>query len=433
MSKLFNFLSKKDIRSASAGSVIIKFGSAFFAFLNAVILARYMSVADLGYYVLVFTTMTILAVPATMGLPFLLTRYISKYVVSDDFASIKGLLIKSNTFVLYSTLAIYAVAFATYFFWWKKYDSVIVETLLYGFLLLPLLGLSALRASALRGMKLVILAELPDTLLRNLWFTVLLVGAVLIDYQLSPKVAIIFQIFATALSFLLGLVFLNNKLLRQIQHLKPVFNTKEWIRQTIPFSINSGIQVVRSKLLNYILVWFGSVEAVAIFDVAMRGANLVAYTLNALNSAISPFVSSAFEKKDMVYLQRIIKKTGRIIFMFSLPVGLVFIVGGKGLVQFIFGEEYGASYIPLVILCIGQLVSSMAGSVGLLLSMTGNQKVFSNSNIQMLIILVVTSIPMVIYLDVTGAAIVISFTLIIQNIILLKYVRKNLNINTSIF
>ena len=133
MSKLFSFLSKKDIKSASAGSVIIKFGSAFFAFLNAVLLARYMSVADLGYYVLVFTTMTILSVPATMGLPTLLTRYISKYEVSGDRASIKGLLIKSNKFVLFSTLAIYALAFISYFFWWKKYEPAMVETILYGF------------------------------------------------------------------------------------------------------------------------------------------------------------------------------------------------------------------------------------------------------------------------------------------------------------
>ncbi len=432
LSKLFNFLSKKDIRSASAGSVIIKFGSAFFAFLNAVLLARYMSVADLGYYVLVFTTMTILAVPATMGLPNLLTRYISKYAISEDFALIKGLLIKSNAFVVYSTLIIYAVAFASYFFWWNKYDSVIVETMLYGFLLLPLLGLSALRASALRGMKFVILAELPDTLLRNFWFTCMLMGAVILEFPLNPKVAIIFQIIATGLSFLLGFIFLNRKLLRGLRAIRAQFSNKEWIKQTIPFSINSGIQVVRSKLLNYVLVAFGSVEAVAIFDVAMRGANLVAFTLNALNSAISPFVSTAFEKKNMEYLQRIIRKTGRLIFFFSLPVGLVFIFGGKELVQWVFGSEYDASYIPLVIMCIGQLVSSMAGSVGLLLSMTGNQKVFSNSNLQMLLILLILSVPMVIYLDVTGAAIVISTTLILQNIILLKYVRKHLNINTAI-
>lgn len=433
MSKLFNFLSKKDIRSASAGSVVIKFGSAFFAFLNAILLARYMSVADLGYYVLVFTTMTILSVPATLGLPNLLTRYISKYEVNSERGYIKGLLIKSNRFVLFSTLVIYGIAFITYFFWWKKYDPAMVETILYGFLLLPVLGFSALRAAALRGLKLVILAELPDTLLRNLWFTLLIVGAIFFQYEMTPKVAIIFQLIAAGFSFLLGFVFLNNKLLKKLKPVTPLFNNREWIRQTIPFSINSGIQIVRSKLLSYILVIFGSLEAVAIFDIAMRGASLVAFTLNALNTAISPFVSSAYEKQNFVQLQRIVKKTGRLIFIFSLPVALVFILGGKSLVQFVFGEEYGASYLPLVILCLGQLFSSMVGSVGLLLSMTGNQKVFSNSNLQMLVLHVLFSIPMVIYFDVMGAALIFSALLILQNLLLLRYVRRKLHINTAIF
>ena len=433
MSKLFNFLSKKDIKSASAGSVIIKFGSAFFAFLNAVLLARYMSVADLGYYVLVFTTMTILSVPATMGLPTLLTRYISKYEVSGDRASIKGLLIKSNRFVLFSTLVIYALAFITYFFWWKKYDPAMMETIWYGLLLLPVLGFSALRASALRGLKLVILAELPDTLLRNLWFTLLIVGAILFKFELTPKYAIIFQVIAAGFSFLLGFILLNNKLLKKLKPVTPVFHNREWTKQTIPFSINSGIQIVRSKLLSYVLVIFGSLEAVAIFDVAMRGANLVAFTLNALNSAISPFVSSAYEEGNTVRLQSIVKKTGRLIFLFSLPIALLFIFGGKTLVSLVFGEEYVASYIPLVILCIGQLMSSMVGSVGLLLSMTGNQKVFSKSNLQMLVLHVVGSIPMVIYFDVIGAAIIFSALLILQNVLLLRYVRKNLKVNTAIF
>jgi O-antigen/teichoic acid export membrane protein len=316
LSKLLNFLSKKDIRSASVGSVVIKFGSAFFAFVNAILLARYMSVADLGYYVLVFTTMTILSVPGTMGLPNLLTRYVSKYEVSGERGQIKGLLIKSNQFVLLSTLVIYAIAAFSYFLWWSNFEPIMVETLLYGFILVPVLGFSALRAAALRGLKLVILAELPDTLLRNLFFTMLIVAAIFFGIELTPKNAILYQIIAAGLSFILGFVFLNKKLLRKLRGVTPAFHTKEWTRQTIPFSINSGILIVRSKLLSYILVIFGSLEAVAIFDIASRGANLVAFTLNALNSAISPFVSSAFEKKDMAGLQMIVKKTGRLIFLF---------------------------------------------------------------------------------------------------------------------
>ena len=58
MLEKFNFFSKKSFRYATIGSVSIRFGSAFFAFLNGILLARLLSVEGLGKYVLVFSTIT---------------------------------------------------------------------------------------------------------------------------------------------------------------------------------------------------------------------------------------------------------------------------------------------------------------------------------------------------------------------------------------
>jgi O-antigen/teichoic acid export membrane protein len=433
LSKIINFLSKKDIRSAAAGSVVIKFGSAFFAFLNSVLLARYLGVQGFGYYVLAFSTMTILSVMATMGIPNLITRYISKYDVHNNFSAVKGLLIKTNLFVVFSTVIIFALAFISYLFWWRHYNSVLVETLLYSFLLVPLLGFGALLSAALRGLKLVILSELPNTIFRNFLFSISIVICVIIDYKLTPQLAIIFQIFAAALGFLLGYIFLRKNLLLKLKTISPTYFNKEWVSQTIPFSISSGVQVVKSKALTFILAVFGSIESVAIFEVAMRGAALVSFILDGLNMAISPFISSSFEKGETANIQKILKKTSRIILAFSLPVALLFIIGGEQLIQFVFGDDYKGSYIPLVILCVGQLFSAIIGSVGLVLNMTGNQKVYSNNNIMMLLLIILLSIPIVIYYNVNGAAVLFSATLVLQNILLLVYVKNNLKINTTVF
>jgi O-antigen/teichoic acid export membrane protein len=434
---VFNFFkqlfSKKDIRYASVGSVGIKFGSAFFAFLNGVLLARYLTVEGFGYYVLSFSTIMILSIPITAGIPSLITRYVSKYEVNSNIAAIKGLLIRTNGYALIAIAGIYALAVLTYFFWWNQYAPVLVETLFYAFLLLPLLGLGALRSAALRGLKLVILAELPDTLLRNGLLTVFIGVCIASDITLTPQLAIIFQVVSAAIGFVVGLYFLQKKLLRHLKSVTAKYHNKEWFKQTIPFSINSGIQVLKLKLLSYVLVIFGSIEAVAIFDVAMRGAALVSFTLDALNMAIAPFISSAFEHGNKKDLQNIVKKTARIIFATSLPVALLFIIGGEQLIELIFGIEYTLAYIPLAILCVGQLVNAMTGSVGLVLNMTGYQSVFSKFNIILLIINLLCSIPAIIYFDVVGASLVFSGILIIQNILLIYQVRKRLQINTTIF
>ena len=152
------------------------------------------------------------------------------------------------------------------------------------------------------------------------------------------------------------------------------------MKEAIPFSLNSGVSVIRSKLVTYVLAAFGSVTAVAIYDVALRGAALVAFTLDALNTAIAPYITAAFEKKDF-NLQKIITKTSRVIFAFSVPIALTFILGGDQLIALLFGKEYKLAYVPLVILCVGQLINSLAGSVGLVLVMTGNQAYYTNTNI----------------------------------------------------
>jgi O-antigen/teichoic acid export membrane protein len=429
ISKIFN---STHIRVSAIGSLGIKFFSALFAFLNGILLARLLSVSDFGIYVIAFTTLTVLTVPVSLGLPNLITRYISKYQVYDDKASIKGLLIKTNIFVAISCLLVYVIAFASYFFWWKKFDFIFSETFIYALIGLPFIALGSLRSAALRGLKYVVLGQLPDTFLRNFLFFLGIILFALLGYKLSPQSAMLLLTIATIVSFFVGYYFLKIKLLNDLKHIKPVFKSREWLKESIPFTLTSGIEVVKSKSLTYILAIFGSVEAVAIFEIAMRSSTLISFTLDGLNSAIAPYISSAFEKKKMENLQRIVTKTTRIVFVFALPVALIFMIGGRPLLDFLYGKEYSIAYWPLVILCLGHLVNAFTGSAGIVLNMTGHQGYLSKSLAVMMVLMLLSSVPLVIGHDVVGASIAVSAIFILQNVLWVLYIRKNLRINTTI-
>ena len=431
--KILKVFNSKQIRTAAIGSLIVKFLSALFALINGVLLANLLTVKDFGIYILALTTITIISIPVSLGLPNLITRYISKYEVNKNIAAIKGILIRSNQLVLLTSLLAFIIAFLLYIIWWKNYPENVVSTFWYAFLLMPLLVCGSLRAAALRGLKFIILGQLPETFLRNIFLTFSLLVAIFYDINMSPHMAMILHGIAAALAFIIGYLFLKRKLLTRLKNITPVFKNKLWFKETIPFSITSGVQVIKTKLLTFILVIFGSLEAVAIFDIAMRGATLVSFTLDALNTAISPYLSSAFEQNKKETLQRIVTKSARIIFVFSLPVALIFIFFGKSILELLFAKAYVVSYIPLVILCIGQLVNSLTGSVGTVLNMTGNQKYFSKIQIQMMILSALLSVPLIIYYSVIGAALTFSFVIISQNIILVILVRKKLKINTTIY
>jgi len=430
--KLFDIIQRADIRSASIGSLLLKFATAALGVLNAVLLARMMSMEGLGYYVLVYSTMILLLVPVNMGIPNLITRYMSKYMVHDQWKEIKGLMIKTNVFVLVMVLVLLFLAFVSYFLWWSRYDAELVDSFIIGFGLIPVIGFGSLWASALRGMKLVVLANISDQFLRTFLFSILIVACLITKVEMSPLVAVSIQLIASAMSAMVALLLVVRKLLPELKGLRPIYCTKEWIKQTIPFSINGGVQTIRSRMVNYILIGFGSVESVALYEVATKGSILVSFTLDAMASAISSFVSSYYEKGNMQVLQKILRKAGRVVFLFSAPVATLFILGGEGLIALIFGPEYTGAYIPLAIMCVGQLISALVGLVGLLLNMTGGQAVFSRNNVIMMVLQLVLSIPMVIWFDVVGAAIVSALLVIVQNLTLLHYVKKHLKLNTAI-
>lgn len=427
-----NFLNNQNIKFSAIGSLVLKFLSALSAFLIGVFLARNLGLNSFGIYTLAFTTVLLLSVPVSLGLPNLITRYVSKYKVENDLSLIKGLLIRANQLVILITIVVYIIAYISYIFWWKTYDNELVETITYSFLLLPILALGALRAAALRGLKFVILGQLPDTFLRNLFFLILILVYHYCGYNLSPAIAMKMHIFSALVAFLIGVYFLYDKLGRETKNLPALYLSKYWIKQALPFSLNSGVQIIKSKLSTYILAIFGSLESVAIFDVATRGASLVAFTLDALNTAIAPYISTEFEKNNIINLQRIVTKTSRIIFVFSLPVLLAFIIGGEYLISFLFGNEYSSAYIPLIVLCVGQLVNAATGSVGLVLNMTNRQAYYTKIVVYMTIINTILCIPFVIWFDVEGAAILTAFIIVIQNLVLVKYVFNKLNINTTI-
>ena len=431
--KIRKFVNSQHIKIAAVGALGIKTLSALFALLNGILLTHLLSVKDFGIYILAFTTINIITIPVSLGLPTLITRYISKYIVTDNKPAIKGLLIRSNQLALFTYLITLVIALVSYFLWWKSYSIKVEETFWYAMILLLFLVFGSLRGAALRGLKYIILGQLPETLLRNLFFFVLLVAVYFSDIKLAPQNAMMYHCIAALIAFIIGYVFLKKKLLNRLKNVQPIFKNRFWFKEAIPYSIASGTKAIKSKLLIYVLAIFGAVEAVAIFEIAMRGAKLVSYTSGALNSAISPYMSSLFEDNQKVTLQRVITKTSLIVFVFSFPVAIVFFLFGKPILNTFFGANYIVSYIPLVILCIGHLINAMTGPTGEVLNMTGNQRYFSKNQFQMLVIGAVISVPLIYYYDVIGAAIVFSFILILQNMLLVIFIKRKLKINTTIF
>ena len=99
----------------------------------------------------------------------------------------------------------------------------------------------------------------------------------------------------------------------------------------------------------------------------------------------------------------------------------------------LFGKEFTQGQYALTILCVGRLIHAAAGSVGLLLNMTGNERFTFISNVAGTGLNVVLNALLIPRWGVEGAALATTSTTILMNIMNTLWVRQKLGIHCTAF
>jgi O-antigen/teichoic acid export membrane protein len=112
---------------------------------------------------------------------------------------------------------------------------------------------------------------------------------------------------------------------------------------------------------------------------------------------------------------------------------IFFVLSGRTFFNLIFGHEYAAAYVPLLILLVGQMVNSAAGLVGLLLNMTGHENETAIRMAVAAVISITLNLLLIPIWGIQGAATAEALSMIIWNILLWRVVRRRLGINSFAF
>ncbi|WP_413691541.1 polysaccharide biosynthesis C-terminal domain-containing protein [Psychromonas sp. KJ10-2] len=174
----------------------------------------------------------------------------------------------------------------------------------------------------------------------------------------------------------------------------------------------------------------GDIESVAYFKVAMQGVTLVSLGLSAINMVIMPNVARLYKEGNLEATQILLTKSVRLSCLVSLPIIFILVFFGDFFINILFGSEYLEAYPILVILCIGQAMKLLMGSTGLVLNMTGNEKLALKTvsiTVSINVILLTMLIP---YYGLVGAAISISLSLFINNFLMGTHVWRITTLTT---
>ncbi|MEL7834097.1 flippase [Fodinibius sp. Rm-B-1B1-1] len=429
-------LKGKDLKSSifkgSLGSFFIQFGNAILGFLLGVVLARLLGAESYGNYVYVYALISTLAMPTQLGLPNLLVRFVAQYQANEEWGKLKGLIKWSNWAVFVLSITMIG---GTYFV--LRVLSLTTErlsTLHWGLLLLPIIALGALRGAALRGLRYVVLGKLPDKILRQAFLVIMVLGYFyFFNRSIYADNAMMLHVISALVVFLIGTFWLWQKLPSKVFSSDTEYLSRKWISIAIPFLLTGGMFVLNNKVDILMLGWFKSSENVGVYEITVKASSLVAFSLLAMNAVLAPYFSKFYTEGKNKVLKKIATWGVFISLGVSVPVAIFLSSFGYEILSFFFGAEFATGHVTLILLCIGQLINVGAGSIGLLLNMTGYEKLVLKGVAISTVLNIILNLFLIPNHGMEGAALATIVTFFIWNFILVYWGIKYLNVNTSIF
>ena len=144
-----------------------------------------------------------------------------------------------------------------------------------------------------------------------------------------------------------------------------------------------------------------------------------------------PYISSLYSEKRYLSLERILKKISRYNFIIAGLIFIIIYIFRYELLR-LFGTDFIGGENALIILCIAQVINVIAGSVGALMTMSGNEKYLSSVMLFSVLLNIIFNSILIPKMGIEGAAIATGLSIIFWNCILLIHANNKIGINPSI-
>ena len=388
------------------------------AFITAILLARYLSINDYGYYIFGITIATILAVISTTGAGGILARSWGQHQSNDLFEKNKYIFQIQNKYfnrgIIFIVLCI--LIFILYMFVSSKINYIEIFTIAFA---IPFF-IANLLQSFFVAQKKVVFANFIQLGLRIIMLCLVFLT---ILFKLFNVITLI------KLMFIIMFVYIVILWLKQTRIYG--FKTQKLQSGNFSFALMQWGLLLLSQIDILILKVFSISSDIAIYGVALQLSALVSFVLNAVNSNVLSQIASDYKNCDKQEFQKRITSYTKIIFSLSCIAIIGLIIFGYP-ITLLYGSKYIISYYIFCILMIGQFVNILSGCVATILNMTGNEKSTCIAFYIALIINIVLGSILTYSNGIYGLAIASSISMIYWNIHLLYKVITKININPTV-
>lgn len=421
----------EQVSKSSLGVLVVRVLGTGLALGVEILLARNLGKEGYGQYAICISMMLVLATCCCFGLPPALQRLVPMERVKERPGSAAGVIRHTARVVLVAALVVAGLVCI-------GGDALVHELSLDSpglylavALLIPLEAMNMHRQAALRSLKHPIKAMIPEQIIRY----VVLGGSVMVLTLSLEKIEVKDALWALILTLVItwttGQFWLRSTQKRCLGSSTTAFAAEGLWEIALPLAGISMMILFVMRIDPLLVGWLAGAEQAANYSSASRLAVLLTFGLVALNQAIAPFLAELDAKGDRAQMQVILRANAGRLAVFTLPLALLLFTCGEW-VLLGFGEGFSDVSSTLKWLVVAQTLNALAGSVGVILEMTGNQGASMWTMFIAVVVKVVCSLTLVPRYGAEGAAIGTLLMLATQNTLQLILVKKRLGVDPSL-
>ncbi len=413
---------RKDLLTLAKGSTLSMVSQILgkgISFLTNFIFARMLGAALLGDYYLGTTLLTIASNISALGLPKGALRYVVEFRSREEKKKFYSVIYASLFWGLASSIVFMIMI---YFFREKiveLFPNANIRLIIhYLFWLIPISVLTSILMEILRGCRQFTIIILGQSLLCSVFILAsFLVIVFLLQGHVGTKHAFWAYITGTVLVFLLYFFTLKKKVFNNVQKKEYLhYNvTKDLLTTSLPLLIVSASSMLLTWTDTVMLGSLSGSKDVGIYGAASRVAILISFILGAINSVIPTLIGENYHSGNREELQHMLRTVCSWLVYLDIPL-LLIIVNFPAEIMGLFGSEFKAGYMVLVVMAICQFVNVFFGPVGYLLMMSGYERALSGITVFCGILNVFGNWFLIPKIGIMGAAVSTGGALVIQNI-----------------
>jgi len=432
------------IAKTAGGTFVLRMFYLASGFITTLLLTRWIGAEGLGVYNFVISWVLLVAIFVKFGLEDYLVRETAAAHGRQDSESAVRLWNFSRVFILTTSL-LAAACFYCLLPWFEFENPNLQPTFALGVVMIPLLSLIAIYRGYFRANKQILKSQIPEYLLRPILLMVAIGSLLWFSVPGRPMIAMLINALATFSAMAFCMFAGKPKPIEQngseqatdlASPASTIFPgypeaARVWLLGAFPFVVIAGISIINQRTDRLMLGAMRDMQSVGFYSVAVQMAMVVNFTLIGLNQAIAPLVAERHDSNRSQELQKALIQATNIATIGSLLI-LAALIGLGPVVLTAFGPEFSASYLPMIVIALGQLMNVAAGPVGTLLAMSRQERLVGFGLTISVVCNIILNYLLIPLYGVCGAAIATAASVGFLNLLMVIFAKRILGINTNV-